>query len=321
MSPEDRTKANNIYDHWGQSISKYERSNRLSPFTSKFDAFLSEKYTLTSDEMAGYNLFKGKANCNSCHLDGRSTTLTPGQTDTGAAAATKPLFTCFGYANLGLPLNPRVALYYQTTPDRFGFTPNPDGFRYRDLGLGTFLRSASNPNSQWVQFAPATDGQLQTSTARNVAMAPPQCPTTEAPGPYFQKEFFHNGYIKSLKQLVHFYNTRDVFPFKVSPGHCPAGKTEKVDCWPMPEVPNNIDMTTGNLGLTDQEENQIVTFLKTLTDGFTTPYPDINMFTGQCMTGGNASTQGNETLIPAPPLPSCASAVCDVPPPPSMPIP
>ncbi|MEA2263407.1 MAG: hypothetical protein QOJ51_6232, partial [Acidobacteriaceae bacterium] len=28
--------------------------------------------------------------------------------------------------------------------------------------------------------------------------------TTEAPGPYFQKEFFHNGYIKSLKQLVHF---------------------------------------------------------------------------------------------------------------------
>jgi cytochrome c peroxidase len=40
LSPQDRTKANNIYDHWGQSISKYERSNRLSPFTSKFDAFL-----------------------------------------------------------------------------------------------------------------------------------------------------------------------------------------------------------------------------------------------------------------------------------------
>src|ERR1700730_1619291 len=62
-------------------------------------------------------------------------------------------------------------------------------------------------------------------------------------------------------------------------------KDRKVDCWPMPEVPNNIDMTVGNLGLTDQEENQIVTFLQTLTDGFTTPYPDINTFTGQCMTG------------------------------------
>jgi cytochrome c peroxidase len=160
--------------------------------------------------MAGYNLFKGKANCNSCHLDGRSTTLTAGQTDTGATGSTRPLFTCFGYANEGLPLNPRVALFYQTTPDRFGFTRNPAGFGYRDLGLGTFLRSARNPNSQWVRFAPASDGQMQTSTARNVAMTPPQCPTTEAPGPYFQKEFFHNGYAKSLKQLVHFYNTRDV---------------------------------------------------------------------------------------------------------------
>ena len=312
LSPEDRTKANNIYDHWAQSISKYERSNRLSPFTAKFDAFLEGKYTLTPDEMAGYNLFNGKANCNSCHLDGRSTTLKAGQNDTGAAADTRPLFTCFGYANEGLPLNPRVALYYQTAPDRFGFTPNPYGFGYRDLGLGTFLRSAPNPNAQWVQFAPTSDGQMQTSTVRNVAMTPPQCPTTEAPGPYFQKEFFHNGYIKSLKQLVHFYNTRDVYPFKVTSGHCLEGKTEKVDCWPMPEVPNNIDMTVGNLGLTDQEENQIVTFLQTLTDGFTTPYPDINTFTGQCMTGGSAATQGNEFLIPTPPLPPCASAICGV---------
>jgi cytochrome c peroxidase len=321
LSPRDRTRTNNIYDHWGQSISRYERSNRLSPFTSKFDAFLKKNYTLTSDEMAGYNLFNGKANCNSCHLDGRSTALTPDQPDNGATANTRPLFTCFGYANLGLPLNPRVALFYQTTPDRFGFTPNPYGFGYRDLGLGNFLRSPPNPNSQWVQYAPTSDGQMQTSTARDVAMTPPQCPTTEAPGPYFQKEFFHNGYAKSLKQLVHFYNTRDVYPFKVTSGHCPEEKTEKVDCWPMPEVPNNIDMTVGNLGLTDQEESRIVTFLQTLTDGFTTPYPDINTYTGQCMTGGNASTQGNETIIPTPPLPSCTSAICGVTPLPSPPIP
>jgi cytochrome c peroxidase len=102
--------------------------------------------------------------------------------------------------------------------------------------------------------------------------------------------------------------------FKVTSGHCPEGKTEKVDCWPMPEVPNNIDMTVGNLGLTDREENQIVVYLHTLTDGFTTPYPDINTFTGQCMTGGTAATQGNEFLIPTPPLPPCASAICGVPP-------
>jgi hypothetical protein len=140
---------------------------------------------------------------------------------------------------------------------------------------------------------------MQTMSVRDVALTPPSCPTTEAPGPFFQKEFFHNGYAKSLKQVVHFYNTRDVFPFAVESANCPAGTTEKVNCWPKPEVPQNIDMTVGNLGLTDTEENQIVTFLMTLNDGFTTPYPDINTFTGACMTGGTAATQGNSTLIPS----------------------
>jgi cytochrome c peroxidase len=330
LSAIDRTKANNIFDHWGQSISFLESSNDVSPFTSKFDAFLRGAYTLTADEAAGRALFDGKGNCNSCHLDGVSTKLTPGQTDTGTDNETEPLFTCFGYANLGLPLNPRVAIFYQSTPDGVGFTPNPDGFRFRDLGFGTFLRSgpgsAPNPNaSTWQSLAAAHDGQMQTSTARNVAMTPPQCPTTEAPGPFFQKEFFHNGYIKSLKQLVHFYNTRDVFPFNVTSGNCPAGKTEKVDCWPMPEVPDNLDMTVGKLGLTDQEENQIVAFMQTLTDGFNpanptvSTYKNIDTFTGQCMTGGNASTQGNQTLIPTFSLTQfpCATDVCGVAPVPS----
>jgi hypothetical protein len=137
---------------------------------------------------------------------------------------------------------------------------------------------------------------MQTSPARDVAMTPPQCPTTEAgqtdkngkPIPYFQKEFFHNGYIKSLKQLVHFYNTRDVYGYHVTSGHCPAGTTEKVNCWPLPEVPNNIDMTFGNLGLTDHEEDQIVAFLETLTDGYTAPYPDSDSFTGKCVAGAAA---------------------------------
>jgi cytochrome c peroxidase len=316
-----RLKATEAYHHWGQSLDAYEQSVQVSAFSSKFDAFLKGNYTLTPTEQAGYDLFRGKANCNSCHLDGRGTALTPGQSDNTMAASVNPLFTCFGSANEGLPLNPRNAFFYQTTPDYLGFIGNPFGFGYRDLGLGTFLRSGPgswpNPNVSWRQFAPLSDGQMQVSSARNVAMVPPQCPTTEAPGPYFQKEFFHNGYIKSLKQLVHFYNTRDVYPFDVTSGHCPEGTTEKVDCWPRPEVPNNIDMTTGMLGLTDQEEDQVVAFLQTLTDGFTRPYPNLDTFTGTCMSGGSASTQGNEFLIPTPPLPPCAPEICDVSPTPS----
>jgi cytochrome c peroxidase len=331
LSSTDRSIASDVYTHWAQSLDQYETSPDVSAFSSKFDAFLHDPTTtpLSADEMAGYNLFRGKANCNSCHLDGRSTAPTPATgtapngEDTGAAASTTPLFTCFGSANLGLPLNPRDAIFYQNTPDFFGFTANSFGFGFRDLGLGTFLRSGpgswASPNDTWTQFAPASDGLMQTSSARDVALTPTQCPTTEAPGPYFQKEFFHNGYIKSLKQLVHFYNTRDVYPFPVTSGHCPAGTTEKVDCWPMPEVKNNEDMTVGKLGLSDTEENQIVAFLQTLTDGFTTPYPDINTFTGMCTTCNPAtdpncspSRQGNGSLIPTPTLPACASAICGV---------
>jgi cytochrome c peroxidase len=338
LLPDDRTKANEAFNHWGQAIDAYEQSTQVSAFTSKFDAFIAGNYTMTPDETAGYALFRGQAACNTCHVDGRGSTQTPGTgfdgipaTTTGTdtsnnAAANPPLFTCFGSANEGLPLNPRVAFFYEGLPDFFGFTPNPLGFRYRDLGMGTFLRSgfgsAPNPNSFWTQFAPSVDGQFQVSSARNVAMTPPQCPTTEAPGPYFQKEFFHNGYIKSLKQLVHFYNTRDLLAFPVTSGRCPAGTTEKVDCWPMPEVRNNIDMTTGNLAMTDQQENQVVAFLQTLTDGFTTPYPNSDTFTGQCMSGGTAATQGNGFLITTPsPLPSCATIICGVSPTPSPAIP
>jgi cytochrome c peroxidase len=327
----DRTKANEVYGHWGQSIDSYEQSVQVSAFSSKFDAFLAGKYKMTADEMAGFKLFNGKGNCNSCHLEGRGTSMS-GQ-DISVAAQVNPLFTCFGSANEGVPLNPRDAFYYQTTADSYGFIANPYGFRYRDLGLGTFLRSGfgsgPNPNSMWTKYAPTVDGQMQVSTARDVAMTPAQCPTTEAGStPYFQKAFFHNGYIKSLKQLVHFYNTRDKYAYPVTSGHCPPGTIEKVTCWPMPEVKNNIDMTSGNLGLTDKEEDQIVAFLRTLTDGFTRPYPNMDTFTGKCMICDPAkdpdcspSRQGNGSLIPTPPLPPCAAAICGVPPVPSSPIP
>jgi cytochrome c peroxidase len=353
LSAVDRTKATNIFDHWGQSLSFLERSPDISPFNSKFDFFLAGEATLTANEMAGYQLFNGKGNCNSCHVDGRSTLLTPGQTDTGNQAGVQPLFTCHGFANEGLPLNPRLPLFYASTPDQFQFTPNPDGLGYRDLGLGNFLRSGPqsfpDPNQPaWLSLAPSVDGQMQVMTARDVALTPPQCPTTEAgqvgpngPIPYFQKEFFHNGYIKSLKQLVHFYNTRDsisttngntTFAFPVTSGHCPPGTVERVTCWPEPEVRQNIDMTTGALGLTDTEENQIVAFLQTLTDGFdrnhptVSTYKNIDTFTGHCPTappGVTASNQGNETITPVWDLHQfpCATDICGVPPLPEHPIP
>ena len=111
---------------------------------------------------------------------------------------------------------PGLRLFYESKPDFFGFTPNPDGFGCRDLGLGNFLRSGpqlsrSQPAGLAI-VAPTVDGQMQVMTARDVAHGTAAVPDHRGRGagkPYFQKEFFHNGYIKSLKQLVHFYNTRD----------------------------------------------------------------------------------------------------------------
>ena len=91
------------------------------------------------------------------------------------------------------------------------------------------------------------------------------------PYPGFVKAYMHNGYLTSLKEVVHFYNTRDVYLKPVLSGHCPAGTVEKVTCWPMPEDSNNENMTIGKLGLSDDEENDLVAFLETLTDGFVQP--------------------------------------------------
>jgi cytochrome c peroxidase len=258
LTPEDRTRVNQAYDEFGQAIAAYEASSDVSPFTSKFDYFLARKTTLTQQEQRGYDLFRGKANCNSCHLDGTATS----QAQSAATPAdVKPMFTDFTYNNIGLPKNLNLPWYYENTPDQFGFTGNPQGFNFVDFGMGLFLNGyyGPPPNSSWAALYPQFQGKFQTSTVRDAA---------KVPYPGFVKAFMHNGYLTSLKEVVHFYNTRDVFPYPVQSGSCPSGTVEKVTCWPMPEVSANLNTTIGNLKLNDGEENDLVAFLQTLVDGF-----------------------------------------------------
>jgi cytochrome c peroxidase len=77
----------------------------------------------------------------------------------------------------------------------------------------------------------------------------------------------------SLKEVVHFYNTRDKYAFNVQSGHCPIGTVEKVTCWPTPEEQDNKNLTIGNLNLSSAEEDDLVAFMQTLTDGFVTVTP------------------------------------------------
>lgn len=260
LSPTDRTLANKDFDEFAQAIAAYEGSDSVSPFTSKFDYYLANKATLTTQELNGYELFRGKGSCNTCHLDGRSSTLLGGS-DSGQAASVQPLFTDTTYNNLGLPKNVTLPWYSEDTPDQWGFTANPLGFGFTDEGMGLFLDGfyGPPPDLDWGLHLPQFEGKFQTSTARNAA---------QVPYPGFVKAFMHNGYLTSLKEVVHFYNTRDVYPFPVLSGNCPKGTVEKVTCWPMPEDPNNENTTIGKLGLSPQEEDDIVAFLKTLVDGY-----------------------------------------------------
>jgi len=260
LSPTDRTLANKDFDEFAQAIAAYESSDSVSPFTSKFDYYLANKATLTSQELRGYELFRGKGSCNTCHLDGRSSTLLGGH-DTGQAASVQPLFTDTTYNNLGLPKNVKLPWYSEDTPDQWGFTANPLGFGFTDEGMGLFLDGyyGPPPNLDWGLQLPQFEGKFQTSTARDAA---------KVPYPGFVKAYMHNGYLTSLKEVVHFYNTRDVYPFSVLSGNCPSGTIEKVTCWPMPEDPNNENTTIGKLGLSSEEEDDIVAFLQTLVDGY-----------------------------------------------------
>jgi len=201
------------YNCIGRSIAAYERSAEVSQFTSKYDYWLKGQARLTGQEMLGLNLFNGKANCGNCH--------------------TAPLFTDFTYDNLGVPRNPLNPFYNE--PEW-----NPLGQDWVDEGLGGFLKAAGYDETV---YRPEM-GKQKVPTLRNVDLRPTR---------NFIKAYSHNGYFKSLWEIVHFYNTRDV------PG---AG-------WPAPEVAANVNTTElGNLGLNRGEELAIVAFLKTLSYGY-----------------------------------------------------
>jgi cytochrome c peroxidase len=250
LSVADRQRADHVYDGFGLAVAAYEASPEVSPFTSKYDYVQAGQDQFTPQEANGYTLFRGKAQCNQCHRDGG-----PGE---------EPLFTDFTASNLGVPRNPALQFYAEAAPDAQGYSPNPAGPAYVDNGVGFFLRKLKslsgqlNPDAQWIALAPKFDGKFQVPTLRNVDMRP---------SPDFIKAYMHNGYFKSLKEVVHFYNTRDVLPT------CkPGDRGEKVTCWPPPEDATNLNKKQlGNLKLTPQEEEDLVAFLKTLTDDYKVP--------------------------------------------------
>jgi cytochrome c peroxidase len=243
----DRGRAAATFDQMAQSIAGYEASAEVTAFTSKFDAVQAGKAQFTSQEQLGYELFRGKAQCNNCHRDGG-----PGE---------DPLFTDFTASNIGTPANPRLPYYSEQQSDQHGYLANPAGSSYVDPGVAGFLSmdhllsQPSSVDARWAPLAPENVGRFQVPTLRDV---------DKRPDPTFVKAYGHNGYFTSLKSIVHFYNTRDVL------ARCGSNDPgEGTTCWPAPESVRNMNTKfVGRLGLSDEEEDALVSFMQTLTDGF-----------------------------------------------------
>ncbi len=109
------------------------------------------------------------------------------------------------------------------------------GDKGTDLGLGGFLEKDYVSESPVIGDANYAEqyGKFKVPTLRNIAVTPP---------------YGHNGYFADLHEMVSFHNSRD------------TGN------WPAPEVSDNLDAEVGNMDLTEQEIDDIVSFLNTLTD-------------------------------------------------------
>jgi cytochrome c peroxidase len=278
-----------IFNLMNQAIAAYESSAPLSPFSSKYDQYVRGRATLSSSEMAGLQLMTGSttgrpggppnyknAQCFLCH----GIPSTPGQ---GI-----DIWTNSCYANIGVPKNPNNPYYKQTNANTDPGGYNAQGVNYIDLGLGgTYyptlklppgnLGSGNNGQGDYL----AINGTFKAPTLRNVDKRPMSS---------FVKCYTHNGVFKDLKTVVHFYNTRNLTTY---PGEVidftkanPYAHLKGTPLWAAPEYPSAVTLQNpsgapgsasaqvGNLGLTDAEEDNIVAFLKTLSDGYSTSYPN-----------------------------------------------
>jgi cytochrome c peroxidase len=163
----------------------------------------------------------------------------------GSAKGAFPQFTDFGYAALGAPRNAAIP----ANADR----------RYVDLGLCGPQRTDLADQKQYC-------GLFRTPSLRNAAT---------------RRVFFHNGVFHRLEDVVRFYSERDTQPQKWY-SRAPGGTAVKFDDLPVPyqgnvDVQAPFDRHVGDrAALSDADIEDIVRFLKTLTDGYVAKPPIVS---------------------------------------------
>jgi len=275
-----------IYELFGEALAAYQSSGEVCAFSSKYDASKygtppKDLYTLSASEERGRQSFFGQAQCSACHSSAAVPAIQ-------AITQGKDTFTMYCYANIGVPKNIDNPYYQQTDKESNPHGYNPLGTKYIDYGLG----ANPNPAPDGTRFYKNVPGDIP--EFRGLFKAPSMRSTDERPSPNFVKAYMHNGVFKSLKDVVHFYNKRNIavgangkeiaFDLRKGP---PSGYTP---LFPPPEVLDNVQNVTGvppsqatsateangqvgNLQFSAQQEDDLVNFLKILTDRYTKPNP------------------------------------------------
>lgn len=211
------------------AVARYQIEDAsFHPYSSKFDFWLEGRVRLDAAELRGYLLFNDPRKAN-C---GGCHLAQP------SPDGLPPLFTDGQYEALGAPRNPALAANRNST--------------YFDLGICGPYRTDMHDQTQYC-------GMFRTPTLRNVAT---------------RQVFFHNGVFHSLREVQDFYDYRDVAPDRVFPRRAdgtaarfddvPEAYRENVDVDDPP-----FDRHPGDApAMTEMEEQDIIAFLGTLSDGF-----------------------------------------------------
>jgi cytochrome c peroxidase len=135
-----RTADSHDFDLILEAFEAWEQDSvEFYPYSSKYDAWLAGKTSLSDQESRGLKLFidPGKGNCARCHIATRGRNGTP------------PQFTDYGLIALGIPRNNKIPANL-----------NPD---WHDLGM-------CGPERVDLRSRPEYCGRFMTPTLRNVAL-------------------------------------------------------------------------------------------------------------------------------------------------------
>jgi len=224
------TRPDDAFQRVALALQAYQKEDSdFAPFSSKYDAFLRGQARLSDAELRGLALFNSPAKGN-CAACHPSAMGRDGSF---------PLFTDFSYDALGVPRN-------QNAPSTWG-----------DLGL--CASAALDGLNLSTTAREALCGKFKVPSLRNVAV---------------RQAYFHNGRFTDLREVITFYVQRDTDP---DTWYRDGSNAADVKFNDLPAYAANVNTTEapynrplgGTPALSAAEIEDVLAFLRTLTDGWT----------------------------------------------------